>query len=341
MNGEFRPPRGLRSPHVQSLLNSSSLRRRIARRRAAALLAAQEEWIMDGGNGIRLLAHVSRQPQQRRGVIVMLHGWEGSSHSNYMMSAGARFFAAGFDVFRLNFRDHGDTHHLNPGIFHSCRLDEVIHALGDMQQRLEARRWGIAGYSLGGNFALRVCLKGPARGLDPGRLFAICPVIDPARVLKAMEDGPTFYENYYIRKWARSVRLKQACFPDRYDYEEWFQMGGLRERTEFFATRYYPFESVEDYYDGYSIGGDRLAGLTVPGVLLTAADDPVVPVSDIEGLPAVEGLEVRVTEHGGHCGYLKNWRLDSWAEELALDTFERHADAAGADNDIESEENVA
>ena len=67
-------------------------------------------------------------------------------------------FAAGFDVFRLNFRDHGDTHHLNPGLFHSCRLEEVVHALADLQDRLQARRWCLAGFSLGGNFSLRVWL---------------------------------------------------------------------------------------------------------------------------------------------------------------------------------------
>lgn len=324
---EFNPPLGLSSPHLQSLLNSSALRRRLVRPRAAALLAAEQEWLLDGGQGVRLLGHFSPQPEASRGLVVLLHGWEGSSHSNYILSTGAACFAAGFDVFRLNFRDHGATHGLNEGIFHSCRLDEVIGALGDMQSRLRARSWLLAGFSLGGNFALRVSRHGPARGLEIGGVFAVCPVIDPDHALKAMEDGPTFYENYYVRKWERSMRMKQQHFPERYAYDEWYELPGLRARTEYFATRYYEFATLDDYLQGYSIAGDRLLGLSVPGMLLTAADDPVIPVRDARELPEIPGLEVLITRRGGHCGYLRNWRLESWAEDMILARFGATADA--------------
>jgi len=317
MLSEFDPPFGLRSPHMQSLLNSSAIRKRVVTRHARALLAAQQEWMLDGGSGIRLLGHCSRQPDSR-GLVALLHGWEGSSNSNYVLALGARLFAEGYDVFRLNFRDHGDTHHLNPGIFHSCRLDEVIAALADMQSIAGARDWHLAGYSLGGNFALRCALHGPDRGLSIGSVFAVCPVLDPANVLIAMETGPSFYENYYIRKWGRSLRKKQACFPDHYDYDEWFDLPGMRARTEYFATRYYDFPTVEDYFEGYSVAGGKLEELKVPGTLLTSADDPVIPEKDVLGLPDLPGLEVIITPRGGHCGYLKNWRLDSWAEDLFI-----------------------
>ncbi len=330
---DFIAPLGLRSPHTQSVLNSSGLRRRLVRRRAADLLAAEEEWLLDGGDGVRLQGYLARHDPGGNGkasrLAVLLHGWEGSAHSNYMLATGAHLFAAGFDVFRLNFRDHGDTHHLNPGIFHSCRLDEVIHALGDMQRRLGATGWQIAGFSLGGNFTLRVARHGPEQGLDIGQAFAVCPVIDPANVLKAMETGPTFYETYYVRKWSRSVRAKQKRFPDRYAYDEWFDLPGLRARTEYFATRYYAFGSLDDYLQGYSVGGDRLVDLEVPSVVLTSMDDPVCPVSDLDQLPRNPKLDIRVTRHGGHCGYLKNWRLDSWAEDRIVEAFEQGAARPG------------
>jgi predicted alpha/beta-fold hydrolase len=317
----FAPPFGLRNPHTQSLLNSSALRKRLVTRRAAALLAAQQEWTLDGGDGIRLLAHYSEPPEAGRGVAVLLHGWEGSSGSNYILATGARLFAEGWNVLRLNFRDHGPTHHLNPGIFHSCRLDEVIHALGDMQTRLDARDWCIAGFSLGGNFALRVALHGPAQGLSIGHALGVCPAIDPAHVLKAMEDAPSFYENYFVQKWERSVRLKQTCFPDRYHYDDWYKLPGLRLRTEYFATRYYNFGTLAGYFDGYSIAADRLAAMTVPTTILTAADDPVVPVQDVRELARHELIDVIITGRGGHCGYLKNWKLDSWAEDFIAARF--------------------
>ena len=141
----YRPPWSLRNRHVQSLLGSSGLRRKVVLRRAQALQAAAEVWTLDGGDGIRLQGLYSPHPDGGRGLAVLLHGWEGNVNSNYILGNGARLFAAGYDVFRLNFRDHGDTHHLNHELFHSCRLDEVVHALRDLQDRLHARQWRLAG----------------------------------------------------------------------------------------------------------------------------------------------------------------------------------------------------
>ena len=57
----FLPAYGLRNTHAQSLINSSAYRRHIVSRRASALLAAEQEWEVDGGDGVRLLGHYSKQ----------------------------------------------------------------------------------------------------------------------------------------------------------------------------------------------------------------------------------------------------------------------------------------
>jgi predicted alpha/beta-fold hydrolase len=318
---QFLPPRGLRSGHIQSLISSSGLRRRFVLKRSGSLRKSERVWTLDGGDGIRLQGLYSRQEGDSRGLVVLLHGWEGSVNSNYVLANGARLFDEGFDVFRLNFRDHGDTHHLNHEIFHSCRLDEVIHALADLQTRLDARRWLLAGYSLGGNFSLRVGLKAQVSGLDIGHITAVCPVINPAHAMISMEQGMRFYERYFERKWSRSLRIKQRAFPEIYGEETWYDIKGLRERTHYLATQHAGFDSAEEYFEGYSIADNRLAPLDVPSTILTAADDPVVPVDDFGGLPKNANLELIVTRYGGHCGFLKNWQLESMAEDLIADRF--------------------
>jgi len=318
---EFRPPRGLRSGHVQSLIASSALRRRFVLRRSVELRRVADVWTLDGGDGVRLQGLYSAQSGASRGLAVLLHGWEGSVDSNYVLANGARLFAEGFDVFRLNFRDHGDTHHLNPEIFHSCRIDEVVHALHDLQQRLGCRRWFLAGYSLGGNFSLRVALRADSAALGVGRVVAVNPVIDPAAAMLAMERGSRFYERYFERKWSRSLRIKQQCFPELYGEERWYDIRGLRQRTHYLATRHAGFASAEEYFEGYSIAGDRLAALRVPSTLLTSADDPVVPVADFRALPENPAIELVISQYGGHCGFLKNWKLESMAEDLIAERF--------------------
>ena len=225
----------------------------------------------------------------------------------------------GFDVFRLNFRDHGESHHMNQGLFHSCRLDEVVHALQDVQRITGAENWALSGYSLGGNFALRVAMAAPEAGLSLRQVVAVCPVISPSNTLTAMEEGPRGYESYFIRKWSKSIKVKQSLFPDTYEYDEWYKLGNLRERTGYLATRHYEFESLDQYFDGYSVAGDRLKSIKIPTTILTSEDDMVVPVSDFVDLPDNENIELLVTRYGGHCAFLKNWKMESLADDIIVE----------------------
>ncbi|MBC7984978.1 MAG: alpha/beta hydrolase, partial [Candidatus Obscuribacterales bacterium] len=129
----FSPPWLLRNAHVQSVLPSLKIRRPLLMRRARAMLAVSKPVLLDCGEGVRLLGMHSAQPNaqiaaqgtQRSELVVLIHGWEGSADSLYVMSLAGYLFDHGYHVFRLNLRDHGPTHHLNEDIFHSCRIAEV------------------------------------------------------------------------------------------------------------------------------------------------------------------------------------------------------------------------
>ena len=312
---DYQPPRLLRNPHLQSVLGSSGLRRRRGLRALAASGATTTEHILDGGNGARLQGWHSHIPgREPLGTALLLHGWEGSAESGYMRLTAARLLGDGMDVFRLNFRDHGDTHHLNEGLFHSNRLDEVVHAVADMVRRLRVRDLVVAGYSLGGNFALRVGLRAGVAGLPLRRIAAVCPLVDPATTMASMERAPQIYDWYFRRKWRTSLLRKRALFPEQHLYDDATLALDMRSLTAWLAQRYAGFGRVEDYFDSYSIAGDRLATLGVPASILMAEDDPVIPFDDFHRwrLPATAELEV--ARWGGHCAFVENLYGDGFAE---------------------------
>lgn len=312
--GAFRPRGLLAGRHVQSILNSGYLRRRKLRRTAAEYRARSRREVITTPGGVHLLGYANRTIQeQSRGQVILLHGWEGSADSNYLVAAARALDAAGFDTFRLNFRDHGESHHLNEELFHSCRLNEVLEAVAMVAAR--ARPAFLAGFSLGGNFALRIARQGPAAGLALDRVIAVSPVVRPAHVLDALEDGLPLYQQYFVRKWRRSLQRKQLLFPERYGLDDWFRIGNLREQTRVLVEGHTDFPHLQAYLEGYSIAGDYLAGLETPSTVITSADDPIIPIRDIRELPVSEAMELEVTEHGGHCGFLENWRLDGWIEK--------------------------
>jgi predicted alpha/beta-fold hydrolase len=315
---DFRAPVGLRHRHVQSLLAGWPLRQRLVRRRAAGLLDVARPEILDCGDGIRLLGLYSGSLRQSRGLAILLHGWEGSAEASYVLSVGAHLYEAGFDVFRLNFRDHGATHALNRDLFHSCRIDEVVQATRSAMAAHPARKTFLVGHSLGGNFALRVAVRAPAAGLDLAKVVAICPVLRPHSTMAALESGLWVYREYFLRRWRRSLLAKAACFPGVYEFGDLRRFPTLTATTEFFVTRYTPFPDLDSYLHGYAITGDALAGLSIPTRLIVAADDPVIPIADLDDLARPAVLDVDVVPHGGHCAFLESYRLRSWLDRAVL-----------------------
>ena len=312
---DFQPPRLLRNRHLQSLLGSSGLRRHRGQRALAASGAVTGEYILDGGNGARLQGWHSHVPgRQPRATALLLHGWEGSAESGYMRLAAARLLADGLDVVRLNFRDHGQTHHLNEELFHSNRIDEVVHATADMVRRLRVRDLVVAGYSLGGNHALRLGLRAPGAGLPLRHIAAVCPLVDPAGTMDYMEHHARLYDWYFRRQWRNSLLRKRELFPQRFGYDNATLALDMRGLIGWLARRHAGFDSAEEYFDSYSIAGDRLAALEVPASILMAEDDPVIPIEHFRAwkLAAATGLEV--ARWGGHCAFVENLAGDGFSE---------------------------
>lgn len=320
VTGAFRAPYGLRHRHVQSLLAGSPLRRRAVLRAARGLIAASRPELIDCGAGVRLLGHASVPAGPSRGLAVLLHGWEGSADASYVLSVGRRLFEAGYEVLRLNFRDHGGTHALNEELFHSCRIDEVVAAVA---AAVKARASGpayLVGYSLGGNFALRVAVRAQAAGIPLERVVAICPVLNPVSTMHALETGLWIYREHFLRRWRRSLLAKAAAFPERYRFGDLRRFRTLTATTEYFVQRYTEFGTLEAYLNGYSLTGDVLGPLAVPSRVIAAADDPVIPIRDLDDVAMSPALDVTILPRGGHCAFLESWALRSW-----LDTEVLHA----------------
>lgn len=322
----FAPTGLLRNPHLQGLLSRLPPRRARIESEARALREHSRPMLLHGGEA-QLLGWLARHPHlsppasapdapahapPHRPLAVLLHGWEGSSESLYLLATAAQLFNAGFDVLRLNLRDHGDSHHLNPELFHSCRDREVARAIQDAVQRLQPPAFALAGFSLGGNFALRVSLQ---LAHTPLRcVVAVCPVISPPATLQALESGLLLYRSYFLRKWKESLQRKAAVYPEQFPDDRWQQLASLTDLTAHFVATHTEFPDLLAYLNGYALGEERLATLPVPAHVIVAADDPVIPIADWLQLRKPPQLTLEVTEYGGHCGFVSNWALDGWSE---------------------------
>ena len=279
--------------------------------------------LLDCGEGVRLQCFRSTPPSCTGNPAILLHGWEGSAESLYVLSLAQQLYDRGFDVLRLNLRDHGATHHLNRELFHSCRLPEVIGAMRSLQGLFPGKPLYLVGFSLGGNFLLRVATDtagDPA--LHIGKVIAVSPVLDPGATLIALERGIPGYQLYFVRKWMRSLLKKQAAWPGDYDFGMFGKFTNLRRMTGDLIRQFTEFPTLDEYLNGYSITGGRLDGLEVPASIITSLDDPIIPAHSIESLAHSASLQLIVTRYGGHCGFMERLVGPTWVERRIVAELE-------------------
>lgn len=314
----------LGNKHVQSLLASSKLRKHLKKKTATELLVSEQDQILDCGNSVQLHALYSPQKERKKSnkLVVLIHGWEGSAESTYLLSAADALYRAGFSIVRLHLRDHGPSAHLNEGIFHAARLEELVGALKTIEQTIPASAYFLVGFSLGGNFALRVSQVMHDVGLNFKQVAAVSPVISPKRTMQALEQGAALYRSYFIRKWKKALEKKQACFESTYNFSDLLQKKTLQEMTAYLVHHYTPYKDENHYYQQYTLSQTQLQSAQVKTSLFLAADDPVIPYETMLEHSERSLLSLRVSPKGGHCGFIKNWRCQSWIDEELINLFQ-------------------
>jgi predicted alpha/beta-fold hydrolase len=316
---DYLSPRLLRNGHFQTFLASSRLRARGPN----PMLAAAREIVLDAGEGIRLLGALSTPPRDPLGLVVLLHGWEGSMDSTYVQRTGRALFRHGFAVFRLNYRDHGRSHHLNTGIFYAVKDAEVYEAVRQASRFFPGLPLDLVGFSLGGNFALRIARRCADRPIPSLRhVVALSPVLDPD-ASTTLADRHPLIRTYFLSKWRRSLAVKQSLYPDRYDFRDVMRLKTIRETTARLVAEHSRYSGLGDYFRDYTLTGDGLQRLPVPATLVTACDDPVIPVVDFSRLRLNRSTRVLVRPHGGHLGFLEKFDLRSRYERDLPEFFGR------------------
>src|SRR6188474_1956132 len=106
-----------------------------------------------------------------RPTLLALHGLNGSSDAHYMRGLATKAFARGMNVVRLNQRNCGNTEHLSAGLFHSGLTADAAHVVHELTHVDGLPAIGVAGYSLGGNLALK--LAGEYGPWAPSTLVAV------------------------------------------------------------------------------------------------------------------------------------------------------------------------
>jgi hypothetical protein len=294
-------------------------------------LPTAEERLVEVAPGIRVRCWCRWQGQRKEDrakalTLIVVHGLEGSSDSQYMVGVARKALAAGMNVVLMNQRNCGGMDHFAPTLYNSSLSADVAAVARHVVEHDGVSRFSLIGFSMGGNLVLKLAGEwGSAGPAEFRAVAAVCPAMDLAASADALhEPANRIYEWYFLTQLFKRLRCKARFFPEKFDSSRLRGVTSLRTFDDRVTAYYCGFAGADDYCTRAAAANvvDRIA---VPALIIHAANDPVIRVQSetlrrIRANPHITYIE---TEDGGHCAFLgkRNGTEDDgrWAEREVVE----------------------
>ena len=290
-------------------------------------LPAAEERLIEVAPGIKVRCWCYWQQDRTTAMtLIVVHGLEGSSESQYMIGVARNGLASGMNVVLMNQRNCGGMDCCAPTLYNSSLSSDVAAVAKSVIENDGVSRFALVGFSMGGNLVLKCAgewgREGPAQFKA---VAAVCPAMDLAASADALhEPANRIYEWYFLVQLFRRIRMKAKYFPDHFDLSRLRGVTSLRLFDDRVTAPYCGFDGASDYYARAAAANvvDRIA---LPGLIIHAANDPFIRVQPktmekIAGNPHLSYVE---TADGGHCAFLGdpdgNGYDGRWAEREVVE----------------------
>jgi predicted alpha/beta-fold hydrolase len=314
-HAEFQPLPLLGNPHVQTILSSFLS--------SPALRAVTRQHLVTLPDGDRLALHDRVPARWRSGapIAVLIHGLTGSHRAGYMQRLAGLLLPRGVRVVLLDLRGAGYGFALARKPYHAGCSDDVRAVLAEVHRWSPRSPLVVAGFSLGGNIALKLAgeaSSAPVPGLTA--VAAVGPPIDLQRCLTLLSlPRNRFYEQHFLRGLIAVAKRRQRYFREEQPLR--FPRGlSLQDFDDLYTAPRSGFANARDYYQRAS-ALPFIPRIEVPTLVLTARDDPFIAVEPFETVTGLKSVEVRIVERGGHLGFL-GWDGAgglAWAERRVME----------------------
>jgi len=329
----FSPAWWLPGPHLQTV-GARFLRSR------DGVVSERERIELDDGDFVdldRVVEVGGSRSSPDAPLVLVLHGLEGSSSSEYVVEMHRALARAGLSSVALNFRSCSGEPNRLPRFYHAGDTADVATVLQLLRARFPDRPLGAVGFSLGGNVLLKYLGE---RGRDPAddapvaAAAAISPPFDLSSSIVSVERGLSRgYQRYLLRKLQRKVRAKAAMLRDHVDVTALVAARSLREFDNLGTA---PLSGFRDWSDYYAQASSKqfLPDIRRPTLVIRALDDPflreeAVPPAELAANPVIESVFPR---SGGHVGFVAGmpWAPVFWAEGTAAEFLAAKLTAVGS-----------
>ncbi len=260
-------------------------------------------------------------------TLIVVHGLEGSSDSQYMQGVARNGLAAGMNVVLMNQRNCGGMNHVAPTLYNSSLSADVAAVVRNVVEDDGVSRFALIGFSMGGNLVLKLAGEWGSEGPAQFRgVAAVCPAMDLAASADALhQPANRIYEWYFLMQLFRRFRNKVKLFPEQFEASRLRGVSSLRLFDDRITAYYCGFTGADDYYARASASKvvDRIA---VPALIVHAANDPFIRIQPetLRRIAANPNITYVETQDGGHCAFVGERNGDPgddgrWAEREVVE----------------------
>lgn len=292
----------LANPHVQTLWGPRL-------RRQQPLVRREEKLVLPDGDHVWLTWAGPQAPAPGAARVLLLHGLAGCHDSHYIRGLQASYSAQGVvsvamnarGALRPNDRAHG---------YHAGEYEDIAAVIEHLHQQDPSADIMAAGFSLGGSRLLNYL----ARGAHPAlvRAVTVCVPLLLDECANRVDRGfSRVYRNHLVGELLGKLaqkrqHLAQVAPDEAGRLADLGDLSGIRSFWEFDERIMAPlhgFASARDYYDRCS-ALPRLAGISVPTLLIQASDDPFMTDAVMPAPTDLGPNMVLQARPGGHVGFV-------------------------------------
>ncbi len=258
-------------------------------------------------------------------TVILTHGLEGSSESQYVLGMADFFVQKGWAAVAWNCRScSGELNRLFR-FYHHGDFEDLEAVARHVILAKKAQKIALVGFSMGGSMTLKMAgvlgEKMPREVVAAVGFSVPCDISEGADVLDRWDNF--VYKKRFLARLARKIEAKNALFPGRLDVSKLSKVKKWRDFDEWFSAPICGFSTAAEFHEQAS-SKNFLAGIRVPSLLVTAANDPILtPACWPEKLAAEHPFfHFELTENGGHCGFLERGAATAWSERRAFEFVE-------------------
>lgn len=253
-------------------------------------------------------------------LVILFHGLEGSSESQYIKGCAEIFGQNGFDVCAVNWRScSGENNNLITS-YHSGVSHDIELIIKHITANYPYQKIVLGGFSLGGNVLLKYLGENKTSALIKAA-FAFSVPIDlagSADVLSKFSNKP--YMTRFLKSMNKKIYEKAVKFPGKIDVSNLHKITTFKEWDTLYTAKIHGFDNAEHYYKECS-ALLFLPQIKLPTLLVNAQNDPFLssncfPIDMAKEHPF---LYLETPRYGGHVGFaVSNVNGEYYSETTAI-----------------------